>query len=62
MKNQIPDFFYIQMIETLKEMEKEGLVKLQDGTVKILDRSGLEDLADECENLEDTLFSMYPKQ
>jgi DNA-binding HxlR family transcriptional regulator len=52
MKNQVPDYIYLKMIETLKELEKDGLVELKGETVKVLDYSGLQSLADKLDEKE----------
>tara|TARA_R100000329_G_C7438082_1_gene154017 strand:+ start:217 stop:387 length:171 start_codon:yes stop_codon:yes gene_type:complete len=49
MKKQVPDYIYSKMVETLKELEKDGLVELKGDTVKVLDYSGLQALADKLD-------------
>lgn len=49
MKKQVPDYIYSIMVETLKELEKDGLVELKGDTVKVLDYSGLQALADKLD-------------
>lgn len=45
----MPDYIYSIMVETLKELEKDGLVELKGDTVKVLDYSGLQALADKLD-------------